>query len=533
MLPAVMALILLASISLPARPVGQTTTYTPVAGVPCGVVGLTFCEPFDQPTQTLGRAGDLDPTRWTTGRNNPQVVTGVDAWGTLAAPVPACRAARPAVSVFPPFDAQVCDNGQLLTAVAFQNYGLLSLRARQPFDFAGRTGRIVFDMDMPLLGVGATWTSLTITPDPVNGPNDSIYIEHAQVAPTALVLTFNNDTPLCGGGGRNSVRNILTYTNYLETDTPISYGPVCVNVAQGQLNHIEVQLSQSHVDVFASDASTDGGRSFPNFQKIAGADLNLAFTRGYIHLGTHNHATMKYFNLPDGYNTWDNVGFDGPLVPPAREYDVPDALTFSSPGAMNVGYKLRDGMYTCCTSTGQETRVAPVVLSGVDLTNATRARLALLAFYCLGCEASPDLAAYTLQYRFNGGPWRNRTLTPAEAAFLVQPGMDSNLIQLVDVPLGDLRAGDNTLEFATLNTPQGASPPVIGSITLAVETSGAAPPATSTPTRLPTSTPPPTQNPTATLVITPTPSPTRGPCAAQVGVSGDSLRWTPLTDCRQ
>ena len=34
-----------------------------------------------------------------------------------------------------------------MTAVAMQNYGVNSYMIRQPFDFAGRTGKIVFDVD--------------------------------------------------------------------------------------------------------------------------------------------------------------------------------------------------------------------------------------------------------------------------------------------------------------------------------------------------------------------------------------------------
>jgi hypothetical protein len=34
-----------------------------------------------------------------------------------------------------------------MTAVSIQNYGVNSYMPRQPFDFAGRTGKIDFDVD--------------------------------------------------------------------------------------------------------------------------------------------------------------------------------------------------------------------------------------------------------------------------------------------------------------------------------------------------------------------------------------------------
>jgi hypothetical protein len=56
-------------------------------------------------------------------------------------------------AVFPPNDTLICDRSatastrQSLTAVAIQDYGNNSYMIRQPFDFAGRSGRITFDVD--------------------------------------------------------------------------------------------------------------------------------------------------------------------------------------------------------------------------------------------------------------------------------------------------------------------------------------------------------------------------------------------------
>ena len=68
------------------------------------------------------------------------------------APIPQCRSGITQTSVFPPNDTLICDpsgtrSSQLMTAVSMQNYGVNSYMIRQPFDFAGRTGKIVFDVD--------------------------------------------------------------------------------------------------------------------------------------------------------------------------------------------------------------------------------------------------------------------------------------------------------------------------------------------------------------------------------------------------
>ena len=57
-------------------------------------------------------------------------------------PVPGCKDGLTTATVGS--DVSVCDgnsghDGQVLTALGAQNYGLLSLSPWQPFDFAGRT----------------------------------------------------------------------------------------------------------------------------------------------------------------------------------------------------------------------------------------------------------------------------------------------------------------------------------------------------------------------------------------------------------
>src|SRR6185436_962120 len=93
-------------------------------------------------------------------------------------------------------------------------------------------------------------------------------------------------------------------------------------------------------------------------------------------------------------------------------------------------------------------------LSGVDLSGAVGARLALSAWYL---RDSGGLAEFVLKYRFNGGPWRERTLSADEIQALTKPNVDGAptggsqgaIGQMLDVPLSDLVAGDNTLELVT------------------------------------------------------------------------------------
>jgi hypothetical protein len=265
------------------------------------------------------------------------------------------------------------------------------------------------------------------------------------------------------------VRFIDVITDYVDELFAAPESPTCVATAKGKLNHFEVRISQTRVEVWASPFSADGSTFAPSVLLHA-ADVQLPFTRGWVHLTVHNHATLKY-SADDAYGAtesidawvarWDNVGFDGPVIDDIREVEVGDALVMGADAhniagpVMNVGYRLPD------TSAG-----APqtFVLSGVDLDGMATARLSLAMWYLLGDPAFP-LPAYTLRQRWNGNAWHERTFTAGELAVLGNGHAQGALGQMLDVPLGDLVAGDNVLELETQGVPQ-SYPPAASAIDL-------------------------------------------------------------------
>jgi hypothetical protein len=165
--------------------------------------------------------------------------------------------------------------------------------------------------------------------------------------------------------------------------------------------------------------------------------------------GVHNHATEKYYGYRTAVHYWDNIAFDGPSLPIDKYYRVPNSLTPINQ-YMNMGYIIKtgtsSGVYTCCTS--NDGPLSPFVLKNVDLTNATSACLSLSASF-MGIDQT-SLQTVNLKYRFNGGTWRDRLLTTYEISRL--QGGDQGALQLaLPVLLSDLKAGDNNLEFSTIN----------------------------------------------------------------------------------
>jgi hypothetical protein len=421
-----------------------------------------FCETFDAPSSVRGRAGELDPAIWSGSRIQPQAPTGSgNAFAISPATIANCRPGLPE-RVLPDQDTLICDSSpsigskHLLVAVAAQNYGMSSYRVRQPFDFAGRSGTLVFDAEgfnQQLLG----WISVEVTEDPIAVPSYGIAPndEGGVLPKNGFELQFSYPCP-APQPSQFSLTALHVFHDYADTVVPADYlSPTpapCVDFARGRLNHFEVHVSQQKIEVYVTPVSPDGVHFAAPILQLSQA-VNLDFSRGYLHISTHNHATLKYSSngaLDAWLARWDNVAFDGPVLTGFREYEAPDALVPSqSPaGAVSIGYRVADIAH----GPGDILH-----LQGVIPGAATKARLALSAWIP---DGSYD--RYLLKFRLNGGPWHDRALTRDEIVARTAPllvgqaagGSQGVLGLMLDVPLPELRAGDNTLEFVTENVPQ-------------------------------------------------------------------------------
>ena len=446
----------------------------------CGLASAAFCDTFDAPSANKGRAGELDATRWSASRAAPQLPSGGGVATAIGpATIGSCRSGLPA-QVYPSQDALVCSanasiaSPHLLVAVAAQNYGQNSYRIRQPFDFSGRTGKIVFDADASVLNSLIGWISVEVVEDPTNAPSfiAGIYDndEDGSIPRNGFELQLQNrcdgyvTTPHVG------LRMLMLYKNYKATTLEAPAPPVCVDTKPGHLNHVEVEVSQQSISIWATPYSVDG-KSFGSAVLLHSAAVNLPFSRGYVSITTHNHASEKYSSdtMDAWVARWDNVGFDGPVVNKWREYEVADSLTpgvagiqatsFPARPVVSIGYRVADAV----DGPAQTLR-----LRNVSLDNAVSARLSLSAWYLTSAAFGADPTKFVLRYRFNGKAWHDRKLTADELAVLTSLSR-GQLSQMLDVPLSDLVTGDNTLEFVTVNVPQ-SYPPLIANIDLVLET---------------------------------------------------------------
>jgi hypothetical protein len=347
---------------------------------------------------------------------------------------------------------------------------------------------------------------------------------------------FNLDNDCNAAYHQVTVGNIFEYNNYTETN--VGGGNVsgpCVATGFDTLNHFEVDLSRTEIQVFGTDAGTVGPPVL-----LASAPLSLPFSTGYVHYQVGIRAPAKYlndFHLNAVYALyhWRNLGFDGPAARADRAYQVPDALTAGPNGGRNIGYKLVDGsngttqgMYTCCP----DTKVAPITLHNVHLTDATSAQITFDAYSTVADQF--DINTSTILYRLNGGPWvpmrdvNYKAMLNQNWSGSGTPSLQNWWMSIDEpIPLSALQQGDNTIEFTTQNFSVGY-PVVLANTDLVVSTAGtpATPGATLTPGPSATATIPPTvsetpnmptNTPTTTPPVTPTVTPTTGPTGTGTG----------------
>ena len=438
----------------------------------CGLADPAFCETFESgpaPVQDRGRGNELSRTRFSETRYAPSLSTGDGetfwAWeaefGLIPEEPPPCRSDVVGF-LLPSRDTLVCDptptiaSHYLMTAVGSQNYGSNAYRIRQPFDFADRTGTIVFDTDLAsnfLLG----YSSVVISEDP--SPAPSWDINGRGPNPRNGVVVVFIGSPV----------EVHVMRDYIETTPPGTSSDVPRQ--RGHLCRVEVRLSQQRIEILTSEPSADGVTFAPaESRRVVDFDTPLPFSRGYVSLLAHNHATWKYAMTFGGlprplrsWNTyWDNIGFDGPVFAATREYEVPDANIPSTeitvdefpPGVFNtiehpglsLGYVIPNG---------EDVMSDPLVFAGVSLRHAIRARLVFNGYYQGYDVDGIRLGTGRLRYQINDQPMHERAFTPGEVAMLDEPGQTGGYNHSIDVPVSELVDGDNTVRFSTLNISSG------------------------------------------------------------------------------
>jgi hypothetical protein len=330
---------------------------------------VIFCDTFDAPAGIGNRAGDLDGNVWGVSRTIGDVNLGQHDYD--AAPPTQLEGCDATTIVRPPHDVIIC-NGQLREATNDNPAGVfdagavtaLAMYPKQPFDFAGRTGTVAFDVSNDTHGNHAAWPEFWMSnlpvPAPFNHFDSWISLPQHGFGVRFSGLAAPGDGGLCPNRNnidksRWTVDSAIVVRNYVMEDvnyagvdfgTPSST-PLKLNIldcviapadGSGVMNHIELRVSQGQIDVYATDAGvTPSPRKLRRIASIANA--NLSFTRGLIWIEDVHYNADKGGAPSQRQHTfvWDNVAFDGPFT--YRDFSY-DALDANQPGPADNAWNL-------------------------------------------------------------------------------------------------------------------------------------------------------------------------------------------------
>jgi hypothetical protein len=409
---------------------------------------VALCETFDHPAGIGNRSGDLNGTLWGVSRQLGGTNFGQGQYFD-ASPTIMERCGQK-VPVQPPHDVAIC-SGRLVEAQTDQHsVTSLAMYPKQPFDIAGRSGTIAFDVSNDSHGNHRAWPELWYTDQPVPAPfvhfsslqtvpKNGFGVRFAGFCPAGQLDCRINCPAEPTSVAVTTVDSAVVVNDYVSDDSfnggtpgPISVKQVgCVRASSGpgNMNHYELRVSRNEIDVYGTDA----GSTAPLTELAVISNMTLTLTRGLIWI-----EDVHYNGDKDGPDqgthtfTWDNVGFDGPLLPRDLAFDVLDRLTPvgpNYPGLLNLGWAVFP------------TDPSPLSVTVPGVYNIANATGALLTF-----NYSP-YNPVTVSYQVNNGSWHAQPW-PFGACYTQNGFVDCGPKTIaVPVSLSDVHPGTNTVQF--------------------------------------------------------------------------------------
>ena len=393
-------------------PTPGTPPTTLVAAAPTGAckflkadqpAKVALCDSFDNASakDPATRSGDLNAALWGVSR-----IGSYQDNTFYPATLNGCGATQ---KVLPPNDVRIC-NGRLYD-VSNDGGGQIGLAMypKQPFDIAGRTGTVVFDVSADAQSVHAAWPEFWWTDQPVPAPHGHL----TTAAPYARNSFGFVMAQQCGNKGM-TISAMQVTRNYAFADLPFTVtGCVTKGSATGQLNHFEVRINQNRVEVWATNPGSN------DIQMLAYADnTNITMTKGLIWIEDVHYNACKFDTQCDHQLGWDNVGFDGPTPYRDLSFDVPDGKT-TNPNGVQLGY------------TAGPTPLAVKTVPVYRLQTPTSALVTLNWW---------PYNQFVPSIRINGGAWHD-TAWPFDSETYTWRTI------AIPVPVGETIDGPNTIEI--------------------------------------------------------------------------------------
>jgi hypothetical protein len=308
-----------------------------------------FCDPMNtnQGSPSTSRTGTLNPVLWGvsrwTGSNNPSQNL-VANWADSTQ-----NQCGNNVQVSNLTDINVCNGETVESQNDNQTVQTLAMYPRQPFNFANRTGVVEFNVSDNSEQSHAAWPTFAITDQPVPAPDSDTAIDTLNANPRNGI-----GVDLVGDGTSNPhcITGMIWYsTNYSPSAPQGSDGCALASTNVTQMNHVEVQVNSTGVTVYMSDAGTN------NMVRIAQASFAVPLTQGLVWLEDNHYNGNKFGNQQTDTFGWNDLAFDGPVLPRDLGFDVLDHTGSGQPAqsgqpTTNIGYHSAGTTVTMQTATG-------------------------------------------------------------------------------------------------------------------------------------------------------------------------------------
>ena len=287
--------------------------------------------------------------------------------------------------------------------------------AKQPFDNAGRTGTVVFDVSADSQDAHAAVPEFWWTDEPVPAPHASLPSQ-APYGRNSFGFSIGQPHYPCDFSSATVDTMFVTRNFVLESVPLTQVDCITRGSSSGSLNHFEVRISSAHVEVWATDAGSSV------LKKVATADVAMPLTRGFISIEDVHFDAGKFNTQRLHTFGWDNVGFDGPRLYRNLSFDAPDALAASPlPNTVALGYAT----------------TSPVSLSIPNVYWLQQPTGASVTFNWFADEQGVP------SVRVNGGAWHD-TPWPFDSVLFAWRTI------AVSVPLGEIRSGTNIVEIKSV-----------------------------------------------------------------------------------
>jgi hypothetical protein len=347
------------------------------------------------------------------------------------------------VQVAPDSDVNMCDGVTVESINDSGGQNVLAMYPRQPFNFAGRTGTIEFNVADNSEGIHAAWPTLTITDQPVPAPYTDSLSGVNDIARNSISIQLDGCPETSGCTALNPTGMnwseceypIVTYsTNYQlasVANTWSTTGCVAASTNPTMMNHVEIQINSTGLNIWATDAGMN------DMREIGQYSLPVPLTQGLVWLSDVHYNASKFcatYNTCQQTNTfgWSDLAFDGPVEPRDLGFDVPDNTTSSGTAAnglpaTNLGYGVpKSDTVTLRTGTGP-----------------TAAQIAAASGALLEMTYVPT-ATDTITYTING----HVNTFNAASTVVSSYGLPTFTIAM-PVPVADIVPGINQIGLAT------------------------------------------------------------------------------------